>query len=58
MQVLCDLQGIFLLFNCQTPVIQLSNSRKVCPKYFVDHEDAWEEFRQNVRRAMDRTLEN
>ena len=31
---------------------------KVCPKYFVDHEDAWEEFRQNVRRAMDRTLEN
>ena len=21
MQVLCDLQGIFLLFNCQTPVI-------------------------------------
>lgn len=31
---------------------------KVCPKYFVDHEDAWEEFRQNVRKAIDRTLEN
>ena len=31
---------------------------KVCPKYFVDHEDAWEEFRQNVRIAMDRTMEN
>ena len=23
MQVLCGLQGIFLLFNCQTPVIAL-----------------------------------
>ncbi len=21
---------------------------KICPKYFVDHEDAWEEFRQDV----------
>ena len=31
---------------------------KICPKYFVDHEDAWEEFRQNVRKAIDRTLEN
>ena len=31
---------------------------KVCPKYFVDHEDAWEEFRLNVRKAMDRSLEN
>ena len=25
MQVLCGLQGIFLLFNCQTPVIQLKS---------------------------------
>lgn len=31
---------------------------KVCPKYFVDHEDAWEEFKLNVRKAMDRSLES
>ena len=31
---------------------------KICPKYFVDHEDEWEEFRLNVRKAMDRSREN
>ena len=31
---------------------------KICPKYFVDHEEAWEEFRLNVRKAMDRSLGN
>ena len=31
---------------------------KSCPKYFVDHEDEWEEFRLNVRKAMDRSREN
>lgn len=25
---------------------------KICPKYFVEHEDAWEEFRNNVRNAI------
>ena len=25
---------------------------KICPKYFVDHEDEWEEFRLNVRKAV------
>lgn len=31
---------------------------KICPKYFVDHEDEWEEFRLNVWKAMDRSREN
>lgn len=31
---------------------------KICPKYFVDHEDEWEEFRLNVRKDMDRSREN
>ena len=31
---------------------------KICPKYFVDHEDEWAEFRLNVRKAMDRSREN
>lgn len=31
---------------------------KICPKYFVDHEVEWEEFRLNVRKAMDRSREN
>ena len=30
----------------------------ICPKYFVDHEDEWEEFRLNVRKDMDRSREN
>lgn len=25
---------------------------KVCPKYFVEHEDAWENFRQDVKEAL------
>ena len=25
---------------------------KICPKYFVDHEDAWEQFRSDVSAAM------
>lgn len=25
---------------------------KICPKYFVDHEDAWEQFHEDVRAAM------
>lgn len=28
---------------------------KICPKYFVDHEDAWTEFRDNVGRAMEKS---
>lgn len=29
---------------------------KICPKYFVDHEDAWEAFRENVGNAIQKTL--
>lgn len=25
---------------------------KICPKYFVDHEDAWEQFHKDVKQAM------
>ena len=25
---------------------------KICPKYFVDHEDAWEQFHKDVEQAM------
>ena len=25
---------------------------KACPKYFVDHEDAWKQFRKDVKKAM------
>lgn len=25
---------------------------KICPKYFVDHEDAWEQFHEDVKAAM------
>lgn len=30
---------------------------KICPKYFVEHEDAWAEFRENVGRAMKKSRE-
>ena len=26
---------------------------KICPKYFVDHEDAWETFKQDVGKRID-----
>ena len=26
---------------------------KICPKYFVEHEDAWEEFKLNVKKALE-----
>lgn len=25
---------------------------KICPKYYVEHEDAWEQFRKDVRKAL------
>lgn len=28
---------------------------KICPKYFVEHEDAWADFRENVRTAIQKT---
>ena len=28
---------------------------KICPKYFVEHEDAWDQFRADVGAAIDRT---
>lgn len=27
---------------------------KICPKYFVENEDAWEEFKQDVGKALDK----
>ena len=30
---------------------------KNCPRYFVDHEDKWIEFKENVGRAMERSAE-
>lgn len=30
---------------------------KICPKYFVEHEDAWEEFKENVGGAIRKTQE-
>ena len=30
---------------------------KICPKYFVEHEDAWDDFRENVRTAVQKTQE-
>lgn len=30
---------------------------KICPKYFVDHEDAWEDFKENVGAAIEKTRE-
>ncbi len=30
-------------------------TEKNCPKYFVEHEDAWEQFRTDVGAAIDRT---
>ena len=29
-------------------------TEKICPKYFVDHEDAWDEFKQDVKEALDK----
>ena len=26
---------------------------KICPKYFVDHEEAWEEFKQDVKKILE-----
>ncbi len=28
---------------------------KNCPKYFVEHEDAWEQFREDIKSAVDNT---
>ena len=28
---------------------------KICPKYFVDDEEAWEAFKENVKRAIEKT---
>lgn len=30
---------------------------KICPKYFVDHEDAWEQFRQDISDYKDKIIE-
>lgn len=30
---------------------------KICPKYFVDHEDEWTEFKANIGKAMERSTE-
>lgn len=30
---------------------------KICPKYFVDHEDEWSGFKANVGKAMERSAE-
>lgn len=30
---------------------------KICPKYFVDHEDAWDQFKEDVRTAIEKTME-
>ena len=30
---------------------------KICPKYFVEHEDAWEAFKENVAGAIQKTQE-
>ncbi len=29
-------------------------TEKICPKYFVDHEDAWEAFKKDVGKALDK----
>ena len=26
---------------------------KICPKYFVEHEDAWEQFKSDVQNRID-----
>ncbi len=31
---------------------------KNCPKYFVENEEAWEQFKKDVRKAMDRSGKN
>lgn len=31
---------------------------KNCPKYFVENEDAWKQFKKDVRKAMDRSGKN
>ena len=28
---------------------------KICPKYFVDHEDAWELFKGDVKAALEKS---
>lgn len=29
---------------------------KICPKYFVEHEDAWKDFKENVAKAIHKTV--
>ena len=26
---------------------------KICPKYFVENEEAWKEFKENVKKALE-----
>ncbi len=40
MQVLCGLQGIFLLFNCQTPVMDMMSVPELEEKLKAAFEEA------------------
>ena len=28
---------------------------KICPKYFVEHENAWKQFRKDVKKALEKS---
>ena len=50
---LCDLYGL----DAREGVIRHYDvTGKICPKYYVDHPEAWEDFRSALRAA--RTQEN
>ena len=53
MQVLCGLQGIFLIFNCQTPVLcralQICFTADAC---FTEGKKSDKIVRQNVRKVQ------
>ena len=57
-----------LLDQLETPCIVIDMARteenvirhydvtgKICPKYFVDHEDAWELFKGDVKAALEKS---
>ena len=47
---LCDLYGL----DAQTDVIRHYDViGKECPRYFVQHEDAWEQFKADAARSME-----
>lgn len=46
---LCDAYGL----DTEHVIRHYDVTEKICPKYFVEHEDAWEQFKEDVEESLD-----